>query len=375
MRKSLTRMLTSGVRPGAAVSALASLLFVLAPTATVLAGSTSYEADDKRTVEVRAETQIYVKNARGKTIIVGRTDTDQVVVRAHKVIRAKDAETAAEWMDELAFSIGTDGEQISGITHHPERSEKGGSFWAFLMGIRHHAYIDYTIEGPADFGAKVSSTSGDVQITSLGGDIKLFGSSGDVFLSHIGGSAFVEISSGDAEVNDVAQNFHIRMSSGDAAVRGVGGTLNVQGTSGDAKVYDVGGDVSIELASGDVTLDGGGADAVLATISGDTHIRGVKGGITATSNSGDISAAINPAGSREFVFKASSGDVEVSFELAADDGFALEVTTSSGSIEGELDIELDQISRRVLSGVVGDGEGRLYIETASGDIRIRQIGR
>jgi hypothetical protein len=368
-------MIFGGVRHLSVLPATLSVLCALAPAANVYAGQSNYEKDERRTVAIQTESRIYVKNARGKTIIVGRKDTDGVLIHAHKVIRAKDSDMAAEWMEELSFTVNTDGAQFSVITHHPERSEEGGSVWAFLMGMRHRAYIDYTIEVPGDFAAKVSSTSGDVQITSLDGGVKLFGSSGDVYLRHIGGATFVEISSGDVEIKDIGDNLTIRMSSGDAVVREVEGTLGIQGTSGDVEVYEVGGDAKIELASGNVILKGCRGDAILKTGSGDGRIEHVEGNVKAVANSGDVFASLRPDGASEYVLKTSSGDVEVTFEVTAGGGFVLEVATSSGSIEGELDIELDRISRKLLSGVVGNGDGRLYIETASGDIRIREIGK
>ena len=64
----------------------------------------------------------------------------------------------------------------------------------------------------------------------------------------------------------------------------------------------------------------------------------------------------------------------VSFPAKKGAGFVLEVSTNTGSIEGNLEIKLDLISRKALKGVVGAGEGRLEIETASGDIRINEVG-
>ncbi|UCH82841.1 MAG: DUF4097 family beta strand repeat protein [Candidatus Latescibacterota bacterium] len=375
MRKLLTRLTQGGVPYRYVLPATVGVLCTLVPTASVLAGSTTYETEETRTATIRAETRIFVKNARGKTIIVGRKDSDEVIVRARKYVRAKDSDTATEWMEQLDFTVNTDGEQISVITHHPERSGEGGSFWAFLMGIRHRAYIDYTIDVPGDFGAKVASTSGDVQITSLGGNVKLFGSSGDVYLNRIGGSTFVEISSGDVDIKEIGGNLHIRMSSGDAMVHEVGGNVGIQGTSGDVEAYEVTGDAKIELASGSVILKGCGGDAILKTVSGDGRIARVGGNVKAVAKSGDVVASLKPLGANEYVLRTSSGDVEVTFEATEGHGFVLEVSTSSGSIEGELDVELDRISRRMLTGVVGSGDGRLYIETANGDIRIREIGK
>ena len=385
MRKFLTHITASGYtyllapripRKGLVSGAVLGLLIALSLLGTpenAHAGSATREEQEKQTVKVDGETRIYVKNSRGKTIIVGRLGATDVSIRAVKYVRAKDGETAEEWMDELFFSVDTDGEQISIISHHPDWAREGGNFWSFLKRIKQKVYIDYTIEVPTEFSAKVSSTSGDVKITSLGGDVKLFGSSGDVFMKDINGSTYIEVSSGSIDVNDIGKNLHVRMSSGDVVIRDIGGTLFVQGSSGDATVNDVGSDAEISLASGDVSLNGCGGDAEVSTLSGDAEIADATGSIKATTTSGDIFATVDPFGPKDNIFKSSSGDVDVVFMAREGYGFVLEVNTNSGAIEGDLDIKLDKISRKMLTGAVGSGDGRIYIETASGDIRIKQM--
>ncbi|MCK5408218.1 MAG: DUF4097 family beta strand repeat protein, partial [Candidatus Krumholzibacteria bacterium] len=101
--------------------------------------------------------------------------------------------------------------------------------------------------------------------------------------------------------------------------------------------------------------------------------RNVLGSVRAFASSGDVTMHIVPVGNKEFVVKTASGDVSVMFASADRYGFLLDVSTASGSIEGDLDIRLDKVSRRVLRGVVGTGECKLMIETASGNIIIQQV--
>lgn len=355
--------------------AVAALLAVLWTTQTAPARASSLEEQETRTVKVTSETKIYVKNARGKTIIVGRKDANAVTIQASKFVRARDEETAARWMKELGFTTEADSGQVSVILHHPKRMEEGENFWTFIRRISDRSYIDLTIEVPAAFDAKVSSTSGDIEITSLEGSVKLFGSSGDVLLKGIGGTALVELSSGNVDANAIGKDLHIHMSSGHAFARGIGGVVAVQGTSGDAEIHDVGGDTNVDLSSGDVVLEGCRGSVSATTYSGDIGISDVAGAVNASTGSGDIEVTLTPVGAKENRLESASGDVIVSFHTPAGYGFALEVHTGTGSIEGDLDIKLDEISRKVLKGIVGSGEGRVSIETANGDIRISQIGK
>jgi len=375
MRKYLALAPARWCRGSPTLPALLAFLAVLSSAGHVRAGSTTLQEEETRTVKIETETKIYVKNARGKTIIVGRRDARDVVIRFAKFVRAKDAEAARRWMEELVYTIETDGEQVSVVLSHPERTGDTGSFWTLLKRIKDRAYIDCTIEVPGAFDAKVATTSGDVQITSLEGGVELVGSSGDVLLRTIGGGVSVELSSGDVDADGVGADFDLRMSSGDAVVRKVGGSVSVQGTSGDAELYDVAGDVTVELSSGDLLLEGCRGGVTAGSHTGDLRVTDVLGAVNASATSGDIYAALSFDGPREHTLESSSGDVQVSFPAPARTGFVLEVNTNSGSIEGDLEIKLDEISRKTLKGVVGAGEGRLYIETASGDIRISQVGQ
>jgi DUF4097 and DUF4098 domain-containing protein YvlB len=341
---------------------------------TATAGA-SKDEEATRTVKVTTEARLFVRNTRGKTIIVGRKDADEVRVRIVKVVRAKDDKTAARWMDELQYEVGTNGEEVSVVTHHPERTEENWSFWTFLKRIKDKAYIDYTIEVPAGFDVKVSTTSGDVKITSVEGDVRVFGSSGDVFIKGIGGDGFIEMSSGKVEAEDIGKDLYIRMSSGGATVRSIAGSVSVQGTSGDVEINGVGGDADVEVSSGDLVLKGCRGDASIKSHGGDLDIGDVGGSITASATAGDIDVSLTPVGPRKYAFDTSSGDVDVTFDTPEGYGFSLEVETSSGAIEGNLDIRLDEVSRKTLRGVAGNGEGLLRIETASGNIRIKQKGK
>jgi len=327
--------------------------------------------EDTQTVRISGETQLYVKNPRGKTIIVGKQGVRKISIRAEKFVRAKNQETAEEWMEELRFQVDSDGSQISIITHYPSGGEE--SLWSFLWGTRSKALVEFTIEIPASFDAEVSTASGDVQVTSIEGDCSVYGSSGDVFLKAVGGDALVEVTSGDVEVMDVQGDIQLGSSSGDALIRGAGGSISLSASSGDMEAHRVRGNATVELDSGDFLIQECEGDVMTRTSSGNATLRNVLGSVRAFASSGDVTIHILPVGNKEFVVKTASGDVIVMFESAERYGFSLDVSTASGSIEGDLDIRLDKVSRRVLRGVVGTGEGKLMIETASGNIIIQQV--
>lgn len=336
------------------------------------AGSHQLTVDDNRTVPIANERGAYIKNSRGKTIVIGKIDAREVSIRASKMVRAGSENDARQWMEELNYHVESDGDQILISSEHPRKIGLDRSIWAFIRGIKYKAQIEFTIEVPSRFNVAIASASGDVQVTSVGGNAEVYGSSGDVFLKGIGGDALVEVSSGDAEIVDVQGDIRLRASSGDAVVRDAGGSINVEATSGNVQAYGVTGNAEIALASGDFVLERCRGDVATRTASGDGVLREVSGSVRAVAGSGNIDMDIRPERMNEYVVHTSSGDVRVVFDSTTDYGFLLDVSTASGSIEGDLDIQLEKISRRMLRGVVGNGQGRLSIETSSGDVVIHQ---
>ena len=157
-------------------------------------------------------------------------------------------------------------------------------------------------------------------------------------------------------------------------IRDAGSSIKLVATSGDMEAYKVVGSANVELASGNFTLDGCDGDVTSRTASGNAVLKDVLGSVRAFAGSGDVTMNIFPVGDKQFLVNTASGDVSVVFATPERYGFKLDVSTASGSIEGDLDIRLDKVSRRVLRGVVGTGDARLVIETGSGNIVVRQAG-
>ena len=61
--------------------------------------------EEKSSVALDGETQIYVKNARGTTIILGREGADRITIRAEKYVKAKNSDEAEEWMWQCRFFL------------------------------------------------------------------------------------------------------------------------------------------------------------------------------------------------------------------------------------------------------------------------------
>lgn len=175
-------------------------------------------------------------------------------------------------------------------------------------------------------------------------------------------------------------------------VSGVAGrSLDVHGVSGKLRLDSGAEEVEIDSVSGNIDLVGTAARAHLETVSGDIRARGLGGWIKLETVSGDIGAdngayreidASTVSGSVDLrgtpdrtariAVQSMSGDVHL--YLPAEVSTRLRASSFSGGIRSDFGAvqRPDHGPGSSLDATSGNGEGRVKIETFSGDIDIRR---
>lgn len=196
---------------------------------------------------------------------------------------------------------------------------------------------------------------------------------------------------GKASVSNVDGVIHVYVASADVAADRTKGSLHVATGSGDVDVRTAAGDVSLETGSGDVTLSGmDGSRLVLNTGSGnvtvtdakaaDVHIETGSGDLEATSTSGDDlsfetgSGNVNVALTTTFrSVRINTGSGDVTLKVPPTIGAEVQLDTGSGDIDlGGLSLQVRRIQHDHVTGTIGDGKGRLSVETGSGDVHLQK---
>ena len=189
-----------------------------------------------------------------------------------------------------------------------------------------------------------------------------------------------------------ASEVQITAVSSDIHTQGITGAQRLNTVSGDIRA-ELGADATIKTVSGDLWVRGSSKPANLwiSTVSGDLRLERAAGSVEATSVSGLLSLDVDPA--RQVRARTTSGDL--SFRGSLEEGATFEVQSISGtlslrarapkgyeyeieSFSGEIDSCFNRSNvsdrrygpGRRLSGVLGDGAGRLRVKSMSGDIEI-----
>ncbi|HEX9704268.1 MAG TPA: DUF4097 family beta strand repeat-containing protein [Gemmatimonadales bacterium] len=204
------------------------------------------------------------------------------------------------------------------------------------------------------------------------------------------------------------QKISVYLGVGHAAVQGVQGDLRVDVAAADVTASRTSGLLIIDTGSGSIEVADAEGEVLLDTGSGSiraARVRGPKlnidtGSGEVTVDAADVAELLIDTGSgsvdatavrsREILIDTGSGsvrldvlqDVEslsidtgsgsVTLTLPAIVGGTVELETGSGDIELGFPVETTRMSRSHLQGKIGDGQGRIVVETGSGSITLRR---
>lgn len=196
---------------------------------------------------------------------------------------------------------------------------------------------------------------------------------GAVTVTNVNGALLIDVASADVTTSGTRGSLSLDLGSGDATVRGAEGDLSVDGGSGDILLERVTGDaITLDLGSGSVTaseirasnlsVDAGSGEVTLDDISAHE--------IELDTGSGDVALTLSTDVER---LTLDSGSGNVVLRVPGDFGARVEAETGSGSILGSLaqGLTRDEDGDRA-TGVIGDGEGTLIIDTGSGDVTLER---
>ncbi len=201
----------------------------------------------------------------------------------------------------------------------------------------------------------------------------------------------VNVGVGELEANRVSADLTLDVASARVTATGIRGRLTIDAGSGGVEVRDVDADnLNIDTGSGGVTFSNvSGRGCHIDTGSGgvtgdrlncdDVRIDAGSGGIqiadvrapsaTIETGSGGVRLGLRSA-PRNLRIESGSGGVTVSMPENA--GAEVEIQTGSGRIDTDFQLSTSRLARNHVRGRIGNGSGRIYIESGSGSVNLRR---
>lgn len=178
------------------------------------------------------------------------------------------------------------------------------------------------------------------------------------------------LAAGRAFVSNVDGDLRVDAAAADVTADHVRGSLLVDTGSGDVRVSDVEGDVNLDTGSGDVTVDGvSGRDVRIDTGSGGVTAARVRADdVNVDTGSGDV--RLDLISDLESLY-VDTGSGDVTINVPAELGAEVDIETGSGEIDlQDVTVRTTRLEQDHLRGEIGDGKGRMRIETGSGGVRL-----
>lgn len=215
------------------------------------------------------------------------------------------------------------------------------------------AHADLTVRIPRDRVVDVHLAVGGIEARGVDGQLTL------------------DTHSGRIDARDLTGEISLDTGSGSVDVRSVNGDLNVDTGSGSVTVSDVRGDeVVIDTGSGRVRGSGFDVERLnVDTGSGGIDLEDVAARrLNLDTGSGRIRVALT-RDVDELIADTGSGGVTL---IVPDDfGAELSLDAGSGGFSFDVPVEIRRHEDGEFEGRIGDGRGRIEIDTGSGGIRIR----
>jgi lia operon protein LiaG len=237
---------------------------------------------------------------------------------------------------------------------HGDRDSDRNRVEIAASGSGTEEYADLRITVPRGKSLDLHLAVGEVRASNVDGDLRVDVSSATVTTEHTRGALSLDTGSGRVEVNDVQGDVELDTGSGGVVVNGVrGNTLKMDAGSGSMTVSDV------DVRDFDADIGSGGFRA--------RRIR--SGRVSVDAGSGGAELELLSDVERLTIDNGSGGVVVY---LPESVGAQVEVETGSGGIDTDFPVQMRRWERNSLNGTIGDGRGRIHIESGSGRVQLKK---
>ena len=196
---------------------------------------------------------------------------------------------------------------------------------------------------------------------------------GEALVANVDGDLSVDVHAASITTEHTRGKLNLDTGSGSVRVSDAQGNVNLDTGSGGVTISNVRGD-ELRMDTGSGSINGSGIDVHLLDAdvgSGGVRLTGVKASrISLDTGSGNTDVEVLTDVDDVNVDAGSGG---VSLRLPANAGAEVEIETGSGGVETDFPIQVSRMERNYLRGRLGDGRGRIKIDSGSGRVRLLKI--
>jgi len=233
--------------------------------------------------------------------------------------------------------------------------------------------------------AKLSTQGGDVKVGNVNGSLSLNTMGGEIKVGDINGVyAKVNTMGGDIKIGKVSSGIDAVTYGGDIGISGIGGDAELETMGGNIYVYDVKGKVKMETKGGNLRVINGSGSIKAVTYAGEIELHGISGSVDAKTMAGNITAEINPAAGSKSQLYTQNGEIELVLPANAKADVTAEIRTWGNwkYMKDTYDIDSDFQPKEYSDGKkenkirgvysINGGGGKIELKATNGSINIKK---
>jgi DUF4097 and DUF4098 domain-containing protein YvlB len=246
---------------------------------------------------------------------------------------------------------GTFSDNDHGDDEH-RRREEGRRVTIVGSGSGLDAHADLKVSVPRGKQVAIYLAVGKVTAANVEGDLSIDAANAPVNSTNSRGDLEIDVGSGAVQVSQARGELSVDTGSGEVAVSDIRGeSISIETGSGQVTGSDVrSNQLSINTGSGDIQVSSLNAPQV--------NLETGSGAVTA-----DMSGEL-------WNLSVNTGSGDVTLKAPPTLGAEVDIETSSGDIETDFEVSVTRHARDHMTGRIGDGRGKIDIETGSGGIKL-----
>jgi DUF4097 and DUF4098 domain-containing protein YvlB len=364
-------------------------------------GQAKYEKTVQQQAPISAGSKLYVETSSGSITITGGDVTECSVI-AEICGRAPTEEEAQLLVEQVTIELETVGNTLTvKADKPPSRNNRSVS-------------ISYDITVPKQTSIECASSYGAIEIVNIQGQTSGKTSSGSIEAKNINGPTNLDTSYGSVNCRNITgNNITVKSSSGSITAEIIKGPTQLTTSYGSITCTDISdGDLKLKTSSGKIKLsnatfsDCDAHTSYGSIVSEELNGKSIKlhsgsGSINMTDSSADTTNLSTSYGritcrqitTNEISAKSGSGNLDIACSDLTPDEIVADLVTSYGSIDftapqnftGQVDLSTSygsirtnrpitisgEISKKKLKGTIGEGSGKLHLQTSSGSINLQ----
>jgi hypothetical protein len=322
------------------------VLPILAVATTAPALAKDIDKDFHKSFDVKEGAVLHLEHGDGDVTITP-WDKNVVDVEVHYRAEAKSLGVGGKVHFDVQFDQSGDAINVIG-----EERIRGS------VGFRYFKRYEYTydIRAPRYVRLDLEGEDGDVDIRNWRAEIDCTLEDGDVDLEDV-----------------ISPRTRIDLEDGDVTIRGLEGELMVDAEDGDVELTRCRVSLcGISLEDGDLTVRQSEGDFEIDVEDGDINLYQLRASeLEVSASDGDIDLELLKSDNVDWDISTEDGDVSIDFESGISADFTIE--TEDGHIRLDVPNAADLGKRKHrASGELRGGQGRIYIDTAAGDVTFRE---